>query len=678
MRLGLKLVAANGSQAVTVPAGRTLVVGRSPACDVPIRDLTVSRHHGEVEAAAAGLRVRDLGSTNGTFINGVRISEGVAAPGTRVAFGKVTFQVMEERATGALAESKGDAEGARLAIVDQLRAQGLTDVATLLVPEPAAAAAGRSLRVGGVIPAERRAAALALLLETAKELSQQGDPARLLDKAARLLLQALRVDRVDILTRGDEDEMVPRVSKARPGAHAGGGQVPHLAARKAGIERLAVLIAERAPADGTDAIARGTFTADHGAPAGSAGAIAVPAGSGAAVNGAAGDSAGGTPPPLEAPATDALPRTGSGQPVPAATTDAVHIAPRGTDGGQAAAAAGAPSTAGTGGGAATTAASTAVEARGEAICAPLLGMQATALGLLYVAAEAGALGREDLEFVNAFAGVLAVTLENLQLMERARGEAVAQAGYQRHFAPFVADQIAGQNGVRLDGDRRQVAFLCCDLRGAAKLAEELPPEEAARQLREIFSELVDVVFEHGGTLDRLAGTGLTALWGAPLGRQDDADEAVQAAMGMQRGLERLNAEWSRQQRRRLDLAIGIDIGQVFAGSIGSDRRLEYTAIGEPVGRSSALCAAAGPGEIRVSSGLLEALSSPPPSDAIADAGTDASADASADTSADAAGTADERGAGPAAAPGPAAARAYRIDWRTPPTLRQSGEVPQEI
>jgi len=135
---------------------------------------------------------------------------------------------------------------------------------------------------------------------------------------------------------------------------------------------------------------------------------------------------------------------------------------------------------------------------------------------------------------------------------------------------------------------------------------------------------------------------------------------------MQRGLERLNAEWQRQERRRLDLAIGIDLGLVFAGSVGSERRLEYTAIGEPVGRASALCAAAGPGEIRVSSALLEALSSPPPTDAVAEATA----------------ALDERGAptppplGAATAPGPAAARAYRIDWRTPPTLRQSGEVPQ--
>jgi len=195
-------------------------------------------------------------------------------------------------------------------------------------------------------------------------------------------------------------------------------------------------------------------------------------------------------------------------------------------------------------------------------------MQATVLGLLYVVAAEDSLGREELEFLTAFAGIVAVTMENLWLMERARGEAVSQAAYQRHFAPFVAEQIAGQSGghdgaVGLEGARRRVAFLCCELRGFAELAEELQPQETARLLSEFFGEMANVVFEHGGTLDRLTGAGLTALWGAPLSRQDDADEAVQAAIGIQRELERLNGEWSRQGRRNLAVAINVSVRNLY-------------------------------------------------------------------------------------------------------------------
>ncbi len=668
MRLGLKLIAANGSQAVTVPAGRTLVVGRSPACDVPIRDLTVSRHHGELEAAAAGLRVRDLGSTNGTFINGARISEGVAAPGARVAFGKVVFQVLAERATGGIAESAGEGDSGHLEILEQIRAQSVTELATLLAPE-SAAAAGRSLRVTGDTPAERRANALAVLLETAKELSQQGEPARLLDKAARLLLQAMRVDRVEILTRGDEDEMTPRVSKVRPGGSAG-GRVPRLAARKAGIERVAVLITERAPATGTDSIARVVSFPAPGAPAPDASPADPAAAPDAADSAAAPDAAGSAADPdVAAPAAD------GGEPAGGETGTGGARRATGSGTGVAAGASTAGSPPATGSGALAAVAGTAAisatpdgepgpERLGTAICAPLLGMQATAVGLLYVAAGEEALGREDLEFVAAFAGVVAVTLENLSLMERAHHEAVAQAGFQRHFAPFVADQIAGESGgLRLDGLLRKVAFLCCEIRGTAELAEELQPAELTRQLGDFFAEALDVVFEHGGTLDQVTGTGLTAFWGAPLSQKDDADEAVQAAIGMQRGLERLNGEWSRQQRPRLDVAIGIDLGQVFAGSIGSERRLEYTAIGKPVGRAAALCAVGGAGEILVTEALLEAVASPPPVDPVENR-TAAAAPPSPPAAAG--------GAEPAPAN-----RAFRIDWRTPPTLRQSGEVSQE-
>jgi len=652
LRLGLKLVAVNGSQAVTVPEGRTLVVGRSPACDVPIRDLTVSRHHGEIEASAAGLRIRDLGSTNGTFVNGARISESVAAAGSRVAFGKVLFQVMEERAPGAPPDAADETD--HLVIVRQLRAQSLTDIASLLAQEPtgpaADAAAARPLRVRGEAPAERRAAALALLLEIAKELSQQGEPARLLDKAARLLLQALRIDRVDILTRGDHDrsdEMVPRVSKARPGCAPGSGRVPRLAARKAGRERVAVLISE-APA-GAGA---GPRSGDANAPAATS-ASAAPAG-------AAQDDAPGTAPSPPV----AVPEPGN------APDDVgrVETGDRGTGRSESGAVSGTGTVSGTGAisgtgavpgtgevavqpapiQAAAPAQPVSAERRGNAICAPLLGMQATVLGLLYVVTAEDALGREDLEFLTAFAGIVAVTMENLWLMERARGEAVSQAAYQRHFAPFVAEQIAGQSGghegvVGLEGARRRVAFLCCDLRGFTELAEELPPAETARLLSEFFGEMVNVIFEHGGTLDRLTGAGLTALWGAPLGRQDDADEAVQAAVGIQRELDRLNGEWSRQGRQNLAAAIGIDLGQVFAGNVGSERRLDFTAIGKPVERAAGLAAAAAAGEILLSEALLEALDSPPPTDATPAAGD----------------------------------RAYRVDWRTPPTLRQSGELPQQ-
>ncbi|HET9229539.1 MAG TPA: adenylate/guanylate cyclase domain-containing protein, partial [Thermoanaerobaculia bacterium] len=85
---------------------------------------------------------------------------------------------------------------------------------------------------------------------------------------------------------------------------------------------------------------------------------------------------------------------------------------------------------------------------------------------------------------------------------------------------------------------------------------------------------------------------------------------------MQRALERLNGEWSRKGRPRLSVGIGISQGEVFAGNIGSDRRLEYTVIGDAVNTAARLCAEAGPGEILVAEPLFRELATPPPGETL--------------------------------------------------------------
>src|SRR4029077_10540230 len=108
---------------------------------------------------------------------------------------------------------------------------------------------------------------------------------------------------------------------------------------------------------------------------------------------------------------------------------------------------------------------------------------------------------------------------------------------------------------------------------------EMAPDEIAKILTEYFTEMVDVIFEHGGILDKFMGDALMALWGAPISRQDDADRAMRAAIAMQQAVQQLNVDWMRQGRRTISVGIGLAMGEVFAGNIGSDRRLEYTVIG---------------------------------------------------------------------------------------------------
>jgi len=134
----------------------------------------------------------------------------------------------------------------------------------------------------------------------------------------------------------------------------------------------------------------------------------------------------------------------------------------------------------------------------------------------------------------------------------------------------------------------------------------------ASLLTEYFTEMVDCVFRHGGTLDKFMGDAVMAQWGAPIGAPDDADRAVRAAIEMMRALDALNEKWRRSGRPELGIGIGLSYGEAFAGNIGSERRLEFTVIGDTVNTASRLCAAAEPGEILLSDEMRRVLHEAPP------------------------------------------------------------------
>ncbi len=134
----LKLVAATGSPSVLITGGRPFTVGRVASCDLPIQDPTVSRRHAELELAGAGVRVRDVGSTNGTYLDGVRIIDALATPGSRVAFGKVDFEVQVVQPP-ALEEERFEGEGSLDAtILRQVPVSGRSDIASQLAEAPPA------------------------------------------------------------------------------------------------------------------------------------------------------------------------------------------------------------------------------------------------------------------------------------------------------------------------------------------------------------------------------------------------------------------------------------------------------------------------------------------------------------------------------------------------------------
>jgi len=187
------------------------------------------------------------------------------------------------------------------------------------------------------------------------------------------------------------------------------------------------------------------------------------------------------------------------------------------------------------------------------------------------------------------------------------------SNFQRYFAPNLAKQIADQEGeVQLGGAKRPVVIFFSDIRDFTPMSEKMVPDEIARLLTEYFTEMVEIVFEFGGTLDKFMGDAIMALWGAPIAHDDDADRAMKAAIKMQEVLAVLNQKWADDGRQQVEIGIGINFGEVFAGNIGSDQRMEYTVIGDPVNVASRLCSKAGPGDIMISEPFFKALKNPPP------------------------------------------------------------------
>jgi adenylate cyclase len=251
-----------------------------------------------------------------------------------------------------------------------------------------------------------------------------------------------------------------------------------------------------------------------------------------------------------------------------------------------------------------------------ALCVPLLTDRESVVGVLYVDSLTATrpFSEEEAALCFAFGGLAAVSIAKARYADAARRQDVIRANFERFFAPGVAAHIAQtRSDVRPGGERRPVTVLVSDVRGFTGLAETMSPETIARHLSDYFAAMVELVFEHGGTLDKFMGDGLLALWGAPVAVPGDTDHALTAARAMQAECAALNARWAGQERPPLAIGIGLDHGDAFTGMIGSPRRLEYTVIGDVVNVAARLCDAAEAGEIVMSDGVRTQLSVPPAS-----------------------------------------------------------------
>jgi adenylate cyclase len=153
------------------------------------------------------------------------------------------------------------------------------------------------------------------------------------------------------------------------------------------------------------------------------------------------------------------------------------------------------------------------------------------------------------------------------------------------FGRFVSREVAEavlRGDVPLEGERRDVSILFQDIRGFTKLSETLDPAATLKLLNRFFTEVVAAVEAEGGVVKQFTGDGVMALFGAPQSHPDHAERAARAAIGIVRRLEALNAELGRQAMSPLVIGVGIESGEVVAGLIGPDSRVEYGVVGDAV------------------------------------------------------------------------------------------------
>jgi len=516
-----KLVSTEGEQAFELRNGTTLVVGRALNSDIPVFDPTISRRHAELVCDDTGVMVRDLGSSNGTFVNGAKIENARVSSGDVVTFGKVAFRLKELAAAATEAapaaapspprpaativrqipmrDSKGILVGGSMATSLGMGSHGDSAASTQTDPLDAAIA-------------DRTAHKLYRLLEVSKGLSRAMNLDALLELIVKYCFEVFDVDRVSIMIPDEKGELSTKVSHNKKGKITGGASVPRSIANKA-VEDRVVILSDNAGEDQRF-------------------------------------------------------------------------------GGQ----------------------SILMQQVRSAICAPLIGSENKVLGVIYVdnLTTTHRFGEEDMDFLAAFAGIAAVAIENSQFAVRIQQEAMIRSNFERYFAPSLAARIANSpDAVKLGGDKRTVSVLFSDIRGFTALSETMNPDDMAHLLTEYFTEMVECVFRYGGTLDKFIGDAVMAQWGAPIGEADDADRAMASAIDMIEELDKLNAKWKAEGRPGLEIGIGLNYGEAFAGNIGSERRLEFTVIGDTVNTASRLCSAAGPRQILLSDEFRKALKKPP-------------------------------------------------------------------
>jgi adenylate cyclase len=199
--------------------------------------------------------------------------------------------------------------------------------------------------------------------------------------------------------------------------------------------------------------------------------------------------------------------------------------------------------------------------------------------------------------------------QNLKTSEKkVLRELEVRASLSRYLPSELVDKVVENPAqLGLGGTSKEITVLFADLVGFTPMSETLPPETVVKLLNEHFTVATEIIHKHGGIVDKYIGDCVMAVWGAVTKNVDDAERALDAAEDMRRWLEIGNERWSAEYGIRLQIAIGIHSGRAVVGNLGSEKRMEFTVIGDVVNVAARLESIAQPGQILVSAAMQARL-----------------------------------------------------------------------
>lgn len=171
--------------------------------------------------------------------------------------------------------------------------------------------------------------------------------------------------------------------------------------------------------------------------------------------------------------------------------------------------------------------------------------------------------------------------------------------FGKYVSPSVANELIrkGKDAVHLEGIRKTITVLFADVRGFTSFSEQNSPEEVVSLLNKYHGAMTDIIFKYNGTLDKYVGDEIMATFNVPLDMENHALAAVQTAIEMQKAAKKLGTKFR--------YGIGINTGMAVVGNIGSEKRLDYTVIGDTVNLGARLCSKAAGEQILLSEAAYE-------------------------------------------------------------------------